>query len=127
MRLDGKLKKILAQNTPGMVISSLIKNIGQEKFLLYVANQCLYKSNAEKNKRRKRNWYNLSRLFHRAYDEINLEKSKKVVFKVARRDFYECQKCKKRFKVDPVKEENCIFEVDRGMVIVKCPNCGVTE
>jgi len=69
----------------------------------------------------------MSRIFHRAYDEINLEKTKKNVFKIARRDYYLCPKCSKKFKADPAKEENCKFELDRAMVIVKCPNCGHTE
>ena len=127
MKLDSRIKKILAQNPPNAVVSSLIRQLGHEKLLLYIANQCVFKVTSEKSKKRKKVWHNLSRLFHRAYDEINLEKSKKMIFKVVRRDYYECQKCKNRFKVDPMKEENCKYEIDRGMVLVKCPGCGTSE
>lgn len=95
--------------------------------MLEFSNQCIFKANAEKGKKRKAAWYKMARIFHRAYDEMILEKTKKHVFKVARRDYYLCPKCKKRFKVDYAKEENCKFELDRGMIVVKCPNCSFSE
>lgn len=91
------------------------------------SNQCIFKANAAKTKKIKRAWYGMARIFHRAYDEMILEKSKKTVFKIAHRDYYMCPKCKKKFKVDYAKEENCKFELDKGMIVVKCPNCGFSE
>lgn len=68
----------------------------------------------------------VARLVHRAMDELKLEKEKKTIFKIARRDIYTC-KCNKRFYVDPLHDKNCAFDVNRGLVVVTCPACGKKE
>lgn len=127
MKLDRRIKKLIDANGAGSVISCVLGNTTLDKLLLEFSNQCIFKAGAEKVKKRKRSWYGMARIFHRAYDEINLEKQKKSVFKIVRRDYYLCPKCNKKFKVDYAREENCKFELDRGVIVVKCPNCGHSE
>jgi transcription initiation factor IIE alpha subunit len=127
MKLDSKIKKLIEKNSFSSVLNSVMRGAPLEKLMLEFSNQCVFKANASKTRKAQRSWYNIARVFHRAYDEMILEKTKKVIFKVNRRDIYLCPKCKKKFKVDAAKEENCKFELDRGFVVAKCPNCGFTE
>lgn len=127
MKLDRRIKKLIDANNISSVISSVLKTTTLDKLLLQFSNQCVFRATEEKTNKRKKSWYAMARVFHRAYDEMILEKQKKVVFKVAHRDYYLCPKCKKKFKVDPAKEENCKFEVDKSMIVVKCPNCSHSE
>ena len=127
MKLDNRIKKLIDEHNLSVVMGSLLKVADLEKLILIFSNQCIFKANSDKSKKRRKNWYKLARTFHRAYDELGLERTKKQIFKVARRDTYECQKCKKRFRVDPAKEENCKFDLIRGMMVVTCPNCNNNE
>lgn len=127
MKLDHRIKKLIDLSGVGSLVCSVLKATTLDKLLLEFSNQCIFRANYEKTNKRKKSWYAMARVFHRAYDEMILEKQKKVVFKIARRDYYLCPKCKKRFKVDPAKEENCKFELDKGMIVVKCPNCNHSE
>lgn len=127
MKLDTRIKKLIEKNGFSSVLNSMMRGAPLEKMMLEICNQCVFKANAVKSGKQKRAWYNVARIFHRAYDELNMEKTKKAVFKVARRDIYLCPKCKKKFKADAAKEENCKFELDRGVVVVKCPDCGFSE
>ncbi len=127
MKLDGKIKRLVDLHGMDSVMYSLLKSTPLEKLILVFSNQCIFKFNTDKSKKRKRTWYKLARVFHRAYDEVKMEKAKKKVFKSLLKEVYQCQGCKKQFKVDPFKEENCKFDLDRGMVVVKCPNCDKSE
>jgi hypothetical protein len=126
MRLDKKLRKLIDQNSINMVLSGLLGAISLEKLILGLSNQCVHKANSDVKKRRK-TWYRTARLLHRAYDEINLERSRKAVFRIARVDYYECPSCKKRFKVDAFNEKNCKFDLNRGTIVVTCPFCSRSE
>lgn len=127
MKLDNRIKKLIEKNGLNSVLNSVLRATHLEKLMLEFSNRCIFKASAEKVKKRKANWYRIARIFHRAYDEMILEKTKKAVFRIARRDYYLCPKCKKKFKVDHAKEENSKFELDRGVIVVKCPNCGFSE
>jgi len=119
------IRKLLKTYTPDQIVSDLIDQVLIEKLVIIFCNQCVFKSNLNSNKKKKKAWYGLARMFHRAKDELQLEKEKKNIFKVSRKDIYEC-KCKKRFYVDPVLEKNCLFDMDRG-ILVTCPGCGLSE
>lgn len=127
MKLGTKIKRLIEKNSFNSVLNAVITGTPLEKVMLEICNQCVFKANACKSGKQRRAWYNMARVFHRAYDELNMEKSRKAHFKVARRDIYLCPKCKKKFKVDAAKEENCKFELDRGVVVAKCPNCSFSE
>ncbi len=127
MKLDNRIKKLVEQNGINSVLNSVLKVTPLDKLLMEFSNQCIFKANASRTKKATKAWYAMARVFHRAYDEMILEKTKKAVFKVARRDYYLCPKCKKKFKVDHAKQENSKFELDKGMVVVKCQNCGFSE
>jgi len=127
MKLSSRVRKLIEKNSLSGVLDGVLRTTTLDKLLMEFSNQCIFRANAEKVKKRKRAWYAMARIFHRAYDEMILEKTKKAVFKVARRDYYLCPKCKKRFKVEYAKEENCKFELDKGMIVVKCPNCSFSE
>lgn len=127
MKLDSKMKKLIEQNSFSGVLNGLLKVTSLEKLMLEICNQCVFKSNSDKTKKRRYQWHRAARALHRLYDELNQEKKKRNVFKVMRRDYYLCPKCKKKFRVDPLKGENCAFILDRGMVVVKCPHCGFSE
>lgn len=120
------IRKLLKTTTPEVVTNNLLDQIELEKLLMIMCNECVFKSNSILNKKKKKAWYGVARLIHRAMDELKLEKEKKTIFKVSRRDIYTC-KCKKRFYVDPLHDKNCAFDVDRGLVIVTCPHCGKKE
>jgi len=127
MKLGSKIKRLIEKNSFSSVLNSVIQAAPLEKIMLEMCNQCVLKANASKTKKARRAWYNMARVFHRAYDELNMEKSRKAHFKVVRRDIYLCPKCKKKFKVDAAGEENCKFDLDRGIVVAKCPNCSFSE
>lgn len=127
MKLNKKIKKLIDEHSFSTILNSVIASAPLDKLLLEMSNQCVFKSNAIHSKKMQKIWYNAARSLHRAYDEVNMEKTRKAAFKVVRRDYYLCPKCKKKFKADASKEENCKFELDRGMVVVKCPNCAFSE
>jgi DNA-directed RNA polymerase subunit RPC12/RpoP len=127
IKLSSRVRKLIEKNSLSGVIDGVLRTTTLDKLLMEFSNQCIFRANAEKVKKRKASWYKMARVFHRACDEMTLEKTKKHVFKVARRDIYLCPKCKKKFKVDYAKEENCKFELDRGLIVVKCPNCSFCE
>ena len=129
MKLGTKIKRLVEKNSFSSVLNAVMHQTPLEKLMLEFCNQCVFKAHAVKSGKQSRAWYNVARNFHRAFDELNLEKTKKKVFKIVRRDYYLCPnaKCKKKFIVDAMKETNCHFELDRGMVVVKCPNCGFSE
>jgi DNA-directed RNA polymerase subunit RPC12/RpoP len=121
------VEKILKKYGEKTIVTGLLESLDWGELLLQLSNRCIFRASAERNKKKQREWYRQARIFHRALDEIKLEKKGKIKFKVVRKDIYECQKCKKRFKVDPAKEENAKFDLDKGMVVVTCPGCGIVE
>lgn len=127
MKFRTALKKLLTKYTVNEVVGGLLDVQPWEQLLLTLSNQCIFRANSTKNKKKKRDCYRQARVFHRALDEITLEKKGKIIFKIARRDTYQCQKCKKQFRVDVGKEENAKFDLDKGIVMVTCPGCGVCE
>jgi hypothetical protein len=120
------IRKLLKTSTPEDIASDFLEQVTFEKLLKIFCNQCVFKSHSDHNKARQKTWYGMARLFHRAMDELKLEKEKKSIFKISKCEVYQC-KCKKKFYVDPLSEKNCIFEVDRGVVVVTCPQCGKSE
>jgi len=127
MKLKNKMTQLIDQFTLSGVLDSILTATTFEKLILQFSNECIYKANYAKTKKLRKQWYHVARVFHRAYDEIILEKTKKKVFKVVRRDYYLCPKCKKKFIVDPAKQENCKYDIDKRFTVVTCPNCGFTE
>lgn len=120
------IRRLLKTSTPESVVGDLIAQITFEKLLMILCNQCVFKSNTDINKKKRKIWYRTARSVHRTMDELKLEKAKKTVFRISRRDVYQC-KCKKKFYVDASIDKNCVFDVDRGVVVVTCPYCGITE
>jgi DNA-directed RNA polymerase subunit RPC12/RpoP len=127
MKLSVKIKRLIEKNSFDSVLNCVMGQAPLDRILMACSNECVFKASKAKTKKASKAWYKMARVFHRAYDEMLLEKKKKVVFKISRRDIYLCPKCKKKFKVEPSTEENCKFELDRGMIVVKCPNCGHSE
>jgi len=127
MKLSVKMKQLIEKFCLNSVLDSILQATTYDKLLLQFSNQCVYKANNAKTKKLRKQWYHIARIFHRAYDEILLEKTKKKVFKVVRRDFYLCPKCKKRFQVDAARELNCKYDMDKRFCVVTCPNCSFSE
>ena len=127
MKLDAKVKRLVDTNSFQSVLYSLLRILPLEKLILAFSNQCIFLANSEKTNKRIKSWYRLARVFHRAYDEMILEKQKRNVFKIIRRDYCLCPKCKKKFRIDPAKQENCKFELDIGAIVITCPHCGKKE
>lgn len=127
MKLDRKIKKLIEVHTLNNVVTGLLTACDLEKLILSICNQCIFKANSNKIKKKQRIFYKLARLFHRGYDEMVMERTKKTVFKISRKDVYKCPSCKKIFRVEPAKEQNCKFDLSRGMIVVTCPNCKLAE
>jgi hypothetical protein len=126
MKLTTLMKKLLVKYPLDNLIAAFLQAVEWDKFLLKVSNRCIGLAYHAKGKKKKREWMHQARLFHRAYDEINLTKKGRTIFKISRRDIYEC-KCKKRFRVDPTKELNVKFDLDTSALVVTCPYCGKNE
>lgn len=120
------IRKLLKTYTADNIASDFIEQVQFDKLLKIFCNQCVYKSHSDPSKSRQKTWYGIARIFHRAMDELKLEKEKKSIFKISKCEVYQC-KCKKKFYVDPLTEKNCVFAVDRGVIVVTCPECGKSE
>lgn len=125
MKLKSKIKKLMTTTSADAIVGEIITLLGFEKVMKTFCNCCVFKAYQEKVKKRGKAWNRAARVFHRAIDEVKLEKAGKKVFKINRRDIYECPKCKKKFRVEP--ELNCAYDVDRNIIVVTCPNCKFKE
>jgi hypothetical protein len=126
MKLSTVMKKLLAKHQLGDLVAAFLQVSSWDKLLLMLSNRCVGLAYHAKGKKKKHEWMAQARILHRAYDEITLEKKEKRIFKVSRRDIYEC-KCKKRFRVDAGKEQNVKYDLDKGILAVTCPHCGKSE
>jgi uncharacterized protein YbaR (Trm112 family) len=105
------------------IIDRLLKNYSWEELLQLLSNRAVF--NAQSDRERRKKWYALARLFHRAMDELKMKE--KESFEVSYKDIYTCPKCKHRFRVQPEKELNCKFDMDRSVMLVSCPYCKKAE
>lgn len=127
MKLSTVMKKLLVKHQLGDIVASFLQVVSWDKLLLMMSNRCVGLAYDAKGKKKKHEWMAQARILHRAYDEITLEKKGKKVFKVTRRDIYECPKCKNRFRVDSGKEQNVKYDLDKEILAVTCPGCGNSE
>ncbi len=121
-----RLKKLLTQCKPQDFAQVMLECVSWERLMLIFSNVAYGKAQGFKKKSQKRGWMGRGRIFHRAMDEHILSKAKGNVFKIGRRDIYEC-KCKKRFTVDAVAEKNIKWDLDQCEYVVTCPFCGKQE
>jgi hypothetical protein len=122
-----KLRKILARSSVRDVVLTLFDSVSWDRLMLEMANLAHGRSAGMPRKSAKaKMWISRGRVFHRAMDEQILSKVKGGIFKITRRDIYEC-KCKKRFVVDPAREKNIKFDIGQCEYVVTCPHCGKQE
>ncbi len=122
-----KLRKMLARTSLRDVVMALLETMSWDRLMLEMANTAHMRSSGMPRKSPKaKMWISRGRVFHRAMDEQILSKVKGGIFKITRRDIYEC-KCKKRFLVDPGREKNIKFDIGQCEYVVTCPHCGKHE
>jgi hypothetical protein len=121
-----RLKKLLAQATPQDFAQVMLECVSWDRLMLAFSNIAWGKAQQFKKKAQKRHWLGKGRVFHRAMDEHILSKVKGNIFKISRRDVYEC-KCKKRFTVDAALNKNIQWDLSQCEFVVTCPHCGKQE
>ncbi len=117
-----KLRRLLARSRPQEFVEAMMGSMSWDKLMLTFANVCVSKSGQTQKKPHKKIWINRSRIFHRTMDESILAKVKGNIFKIRRRDIYEC-KCKRRFHIDPANDKNISWDLDQCEFVVTCPGC----
>jgi len=123
MNLDKIIERMIEKHSLRNVLGQFLELQPFDKFLLALANHCVFSAqNAKKKDQNK--WYRMARVLHRARDEMVM---KNKPFKIARKDMYHCSKCDKKFQVDPATELNIKLNLIEGLLIVTCPFCGLQE